>query len=118
MERVKSPHVLRVIGAVVMTVMAGVIFSWASVVTGWTTVGSAGTVDEDSMSIVRQTGPFVELRVRCLFEFLGNHSILCSPSTGTVTVRYNVVPTDAVTRHWERATRASSAQRSKPSIRQ
>jgi hypothetical protein len=96
MERVKSPHVLRVIGAVVMTVMAGVIFSWASVVTGWTTVGSAGTVDEDSMSIVRQTGPFVELRVRCLFEFLGNHSILCSPSTGTVTVRYNVVPTGAL----------------------
>ena len=38
----------------------------------------------------------MELSSRCLFEFLGNHSIFCSLNIGTVTVRYNVVPTGAL----------------------
>jgi hypothetical protein len=97
MERVESSHTRRMIGALAVAVMLGAV-AWASVVTGWTTVGSAGTVDEDSVSIVSLRGPFVELRGRCWFAFLGFQNVLCSLSTGTVIVRYNVVPTGSLYR--------------------
>ena len=46
----------------------------------WTTVASAGTVDESSASIVRFTSHYAEV----------------SAATGTVTIRYNIVPVDGV----------------------
>src|SRR5262245_46958593 len=75
----------------VATMLAGVV--WASPLTGWTTVGSAGTVDESSTSIVGFSGPSVGFKTSCLLAFLKIH---CSVATGTVTVRYNIVPTGAL----------------------
>ncbi len=46
----------------------------------WTSIASAGTVDESSASIVR---------------FTGNHAEV-SAATGAVTIRYNIVPVDGV----------------------
>jgi hypothetical protein len=68
---------------------------WASVLTGWTSVGSAGTVDEDSLSIVGMRGSFVEMNTSCVLAIL-KISKFCTVATGTVTVRYKVVPTGAL----------------------
>ena len=83
---------------------AGVLFAammmfgsgtWASVLTGWTTVGSGGTVDEDSSSIVELIGPYVRLKTNCLLGIIGIRRG-CSVANGTVAIRYNIVPTGSL----------------------
>ena len=87
-------HISLAIGVLIVALLLGTTIG-ASVLTGWTTVGSAGTVDEDSLSIVGLTGPTVGLKTRCLLWFLGLQWP-CSVATGTVTVRYNIVPSGAL----------------------
>src|SRR5438552_19119158 len=63
--------------------------SSASSLDGWRTVGSAGTIDEDSTDIVALKGPFVEVKTTRIIGFL---RLFCSSAKGTVTVRYNIEP--------------------------
>jgi hypothetical protein len=86
--------VFRTSRTIAIVAVLGAVLS-ASVLTGWTSVGSAGTVDEDSASIVGLQGSSVGLRTSCVLAVLGI-SKWCSVSTGTVTVRYNVVPTGSL----------------------
>jgi len=94
MKSRKDLSVRGLTGTLVLTMLLEAVM-WGSVLTGWTTVGSAGTVDEDSMSIVGLRGPFVELKTSCLLAILGIQK-WCSVATGAVTVRYNIVPTGAL----------------------
>jgi hypothetical protein len=65
-----------------------------AVLDGWTSVGSAGTVDESSTADVRLTGPVVEMVRKCYA--IGLLNIYCSTSTRPVTIRYNIVPSGAL----------------------
>src|SRR5215469_9657880 len=95
MGKVAASPTSRIVVALAM-IMALALGTWASVQTGWTTVGSAGTVDDRSASIVGLRGPYVTLKTTCWFAFLGIDTVFCSVATGTVTVRYNVVPTGSL----------------------
>jgi hypothetical protein len=61
----------------------------ASALTGWTSVGSAGTVDESSLSNVTMNGSFIEIQSYCVLFYL-RHALGCSTYVGDVSVRYNV----------------------------
>src|SRR4051794_35631995 len=91
----KSAPMLHQIAAVTALIALTSALMWASALTGWTTVASAGTVDEDSASMIGLRGPFAELRTSCVLAILGIQR-WCSVATGLATVRYNVVPTAAL----------------------
>jgi hypothetical protein len=88
MKNRKGLSLRGVTGALVFVILLEEVM-WAS---GWTTVGSAGTVDEGSTSIVGLRGPFVELKNNCFLDILGIQR-WCRVATGILTVRYNIVPT-------------------------
>ena len=61
----------------------------ASALTGWTSVGSAGTVDESSLNNVTMNRSFIEIRSHCVLFYLRS-AMGCSTYVGDVSVRYNV----------------------------
>ena len=64
----KNPKLfVRRVTSVLVLMMLFDTVMWPSALTGWTTMGSTGAVDEDSISIVGLRGPFAELKTNCLF---------------------------------------------------
>jgi hypothetical protein len=95
MERAEGPCMRRVAAAIMAVALLLAEAMSGSALTGWTTVGSAGTVDEASASIVSLSGPHVFLQTNCILAIIGI-DWPCILATGIVTVRYNIVPTGAL----------------------
>jgi hypothetical protein len=59
----------------------------------WSTVGSAGTLDEDSTQVVQFDGPYVGFKAKCTplgaLTDLGKRQ--CTYLTGAIHIRYNII---------------------------